>query len=59
MAIRPVPHVVRAAAELEAHGATLVAGHSAQVFHGLSGRVLFDLGAVVDGYATDPSCETT
>jgi poly-gamma-glutamate synthesis protein (capsule biosynthesis protein) len=54
MAPRPMPYVVRAAAELEAHGATMVAGHSAHVFHGLSGRVLFDLGDFLDDYRTDP-----
>src|SRR5207249_4431134 len=35
-------------------GATLVAGHSAHVFHGVQGRVLYDLGDFVDDYATDP-----
>jgi len=54
MASRPVPHVVRAAAQLVECGATLVAGHSAHVFHGLSGRVLFDLGDFLDDYRTDP-----
>ena len=49
----PVPHVRRCAAELVAAGATLVAGHSAHVFHGVAGRVLFDLGDFLDDYATD------
>lgn len=53
MASRPVPHVKRAATELEECGATLVAGHSAHVFQGLSGRVLFDLGDFLDDYQTD------
>jgi len=31
-----------------------VAGHSAHVFHGVQGRVLFDLGGFIDDYAVDP-----
>ena len=54
MTPRPVPHVRRAAEELVDAGATLVAGHSAHVFHGVSERVLFDLGDLVDDYAVDP-----
>lgn len=50
----PVPHVRRAATTLVAAGATLVAGTSAHVFHGVSSRVLYDLGDFVDDYATDP-----
>ena len=50
----PVPHVLAAAAVLEAGGATLVAGHSAHVPHGVRGRVLFDLGDFLDDYAVDP-----
>jgi poly-gamma-glutamate capsule biosynthesis protein CapA/YwtB (metallophosphatase superfamily) len=50
----PVPHVRRAARDLTASGATLVAGHSAHVFHGIEGRVLFDLGDFLDDYAVDP-----
>jgi poly-gamma-glutamate synthesis protein (capsule biosynthesis protein) len=49
----PVAHVRRAAAELIDAGATLVAGHSAHVFHGFEGRVLYDLGDFIDDYATD------
>jgi poly-gamma-glutamate synthesis protein (capsule biosynthesis protein) len=56
------PHTARwqrqAAAEMVEAGASLVAGHSAHVFHGVdweSGRpVLFDLGDAVDDYAVDP-----
>jgi poly-gamma-glutamate synthesis protein (capsule biosynthesis protein) len=44
---------VRAAAVLVERGATLVAGHSAHVFHGVSGRVLYDLGDFIDDYAVD------
>jgi poly-gamma-glutamate capsule biosynthesis protein CapA/YwtB (metallophosphatase superfamily) len=50
----PVPHVRRAAAALLEAGATLVAGHSAHVPHGVGGRVLFDLGDFLDDYAVDP-----
>src|SRR5437016_4350016 len=49
----PVPHVRAAAEELVGAGATLVAGHSAHVFQGAAGRVLFDLGDFLDDYATD------
>jgi poly-gamma-glutamate synthesis protein (capsule biosynthesis protein) len=54
MRAAPVGHVRRAAEGLEAAGATLVAGHSAHVPQGISGRVLFDLGDFVDDYAIDP-----
>jgi poly-gamma-glutamate synthesis protein (capsule biosynthesis protein) len=50
----PVPHVRRAARDLTEAGATLVAGHSAHVFHGVQGRVVFDLGDFLDDYAVDP-----
>jgi len=50
----PVPHVRRAARALVEAGATLVAGHSAHVFHGVQGCVLFDLGGFIDDYAVDP-----
>jgi poly-gamma-glutamate capsule biosynthesis protein CapA/YwtB (metallophosphatase superfamily) len=49
----PVPHVRRAAAALGEAGATLVAGHSAHVPHGVGGRVLYDLGDFLDDYAVD------
>jgi poly-gamma-glutamate synthesis protein (capsule biosynthesis protein) len=54
MASEPVPHVRRAGRTLVEAGATLVAGHSAHVFHGVEGSVLYDLGDFVDDYATDP-----
>jgi poly-gamma-glutamate synthesis protein (capsule biosynthesis protein) len=54
MASEPVPHVRAAARRLLEAGATLVAGHSAHVFHGVADRVLFDLGDFVDDYAVDP-----
>jgi poly-gamma-glutamate capsule biosynthesis protein CapA/YwtB (metallophosphatase superfamily) len=50
----PVPHARRAASVLVQAGATVVAGHSAHVFHGVEGRVLFDLGDFLDDYAVDP-----
>jgi poly-gamma-glutamate capsule biosynthesis protein CapA/YwtB (metallophosphatase superfamily) len=53
MTPRPRRHVLRAAEELVAGGATLVAGHSAHVFHGVLGRVLYDLGDFLDDYAVD------
>jgi poly-gamma-glutamate synthesis protein (capsule biosynthesis protein) len=53
MTWEPPRHVRRAAASLEQAGATLIAGHSAHVFHGIAGRVLFDLGDFVDDYRVD------
>jgi poly-gamma-glutamate capsule biosynthesis protein CapA/YwtB (metallophosphatase superfamily) len=55
MAQDPVPHVRRAAPLLLEAGATLVAGHSAHVFQGTDGAVLFDLGDFMDDYAVDAS----
>jgi poly-gamma-glutamate capsule biosynthesis protein CapA/YwtB (metallophosphatase superfamily) len=55
MAPRPRQHVREAAEELVAGGATLVAGHSAHIFHGVHGRVLYDLGDFLDDYAVDPA----
>src|SRR5919201_464166 len=43
-----------AEALLRAAGATLVAGHSAHVFHGVQDRILYDLGDFLDDYAVDP-----
>ncbi len=54
MVSHPVPHVLRSAEVLTGAGATVVAGHSAHVFHGVSGRVLYDLGDFIDDYAVDP-----
>ncbi len=50
----PVPHVRAAAEALESAGATLIAGHSAHLPHGVRGRALFDLGDFLDDYAVDP-----
>ncbi|RAY13779.1 CapA family protein [Actinomadura craniellae] len=54
MTADPLPYVRAAAADLVGAGATLVAGHSAHVFHGVTGRVLYDLGDFIDDYAVDP-----
>jgi poly-gamma-glutamate capsule biosynthesis protein CapA/YwtB (metallophosphatase superfamily) len=53
MAAEPCSYVRRAAGELVEAGATLVAGHSAHVFQGVQGRVLYDLGDFLDDYAVD------
>jgi poly-gamma-glutamate capsule biosynthesis protein CapA/YwtB (metallophosphatase superfamily) len=53
MTSEPHPRIRSAAAELRAAGATLVAGHSAHVFHGVEGRILYDLGDFLDDYAVD------
>jgi poly-gamma-glutamate capsule biosynthesis protein CapA/YwtB (metallophosphatase superfamily) len=54
MTSAPVRHVRRAADALVDAGATLVAGHSAHVPHGVAGRVLYDLGDFLDDYRVDP-----
>jgi len=54
MVTSPLPHVRAAAARLVEAGATLVAGHSAHVFHGAAPPILFDLGDFIDDYAVDP-----
>jgi poly-gamma-glutamate synthesis protein (capsule biosynthesis protein) len=53
MTSAPLPYVRQAAGALVDAGATLVAGHSAHVFHGMAGRVLYDLGDFLDDYAVD------
>jgi hypothetical protein len=57
MGDRPARWQRRAAGEMQAHGASLVAGHSAHVFHGIGwgngGPLLFDLGGALDDYAVD------
>ena len=52
MVTEPLGYVRAAADALLAAGATMVAGHSAHVFHGVYRTVLFDLGDLVDDYAT-------
>jgi poly-gamma-glutamate synthesis protein (capsule biosynthesis protein) len=54
MTTGPASYIRAAADELVAAGASLVAGHSAHVFHGARDRVLYDLGDFIDDYATDP-----
>jgi poly-gamma-glutamate capsule biosynthesis protein CapA/YwtB (metallophosphatase superfamily) len=49
----PVAAVRVAAGRLLEAGATLVAGHSAHVFQGVAGPVLYDLGDFLDDYAVD------
>jgi poly-gamma-glutamate capsule biosynthesis protein CapA/YwtB (metallophosphatase superfamily) len=53
MTTEPLPRIRPAAARLRAAGATLVAGHSAHVFHGVEDHVLYDLGDFLDDYAVD------
>jgi poly-gamma-glutamate synthesis protein (capsule biosynthesis protein) len=55
MTPQPEPHVRLTAGALVEAGATLVAGHSAHVFQGVAGPVLFDLGDFLDDYAVDPA----
>jgi poly-gamma-glutamate synthesis protein (capsule biosynthesis protein) len=54
MVAEPLRSIRAAASVLLRAGATLVAGHSAHVFHGVEGRVLYDLGDFVDDYVVDP-----
>ena len=53
MTTEPLGYIRSAAQELLSAGVSLVAGHSAHVFHGVSGNVVFDLGDFVDDYAVD------
>jgi poly-gamma-glutamate capsule biosynthesis protein CapA/YwtB (metallophosphatase superfamily) len=53
MVAEPRRRVRNAAKALVGAGATLVAGHSAHVFHGVADRVLFDLGDFLDDYAVE------
>ncbi|WP_431682807.1 CapA family protein [Kitasatospora sp. KL5] len=54
MTTRPPGRVAAAAPALLAAGATVIAGHSAHVFHGVAERVLYDMGDFVDDYAVHP-----
>ena len=54
MTASPVPHVRRAGMAFAGAGASLVAGHSAHVFHGVERAILWDLGDFLDDYAVDP-----
>lgn len=51
---RPLDYMRVAARQLSGAGATLVAGHSAHVFHGVAERIIFDMGDFVDDYAVYP-----
>jgi poly-gamma-glutamate synthesis protein (capsule biosynthesis protein) len=53
MTAEPRGYVRRAAHQLLEAGATIVAGHSAHVFHGVAPRVLYDVGDFIDDYAVD------
>ncbi len=53
MTSEPLPYVRRAGRALLDAGASLIAGHSAHVVHGVAGPVLYDLGDFIDDYATD------
>jgi hypothetical protein len=54
MTSSPLAYIRRAGRSLLEAGATLVAGHSAHVFQGVSSRTLFDLGDFIDDYRVDP-----
>jgi poly-gamma-glutamate capsule biosynthesis protein CapA/YwtB (metallophosphatase superfamily) len=54
MVAAPLSRIRRAGAWLRTAGATLVAGHSAHVFHGVTPGILYDLGDFLDDYAVDP-----
>jgi len=53
MAAEPMAHVRAAAGALLAADVTLIAGHSAHVFHGVASRVPYDLGDFLDDYRVD------
>ena len=53
MTTEPSAEIQATARELLAAGATLIAGHSAHVFHGVAPRVLYDLGDFIDDYRVD------
>jgi poly-gamma-glutamate capsule biosynthesis protein CapA/YwtB (metallophosphatase superfamily) len=53
MTSEPLLRVRSTAKTLLDAGATLVAGHSAHVFHGMAPHVIYDLGDFLDDYAVD------
>jgi hypothetical protein len=55
MTSEPTRSVRETARALLGQGATLIAGHSAHVFHGVAPRVLYDPGDFIDDYAVDAS----
>lgn len=54
MTTEPPPYIRSAASILAGAGATLIAGHSAHVPHGVAPPVLYDMGDFIDDYAVDP-----
>lgn len=54
MAAGPADYLRSAGAAFRAAGATVVAGHSAHVFHGVEDHVLYDAGDFIDDYARHP-----
>lgn len=54
MSTCPVPRVRAAGGALLEAGASLVAGHSAHVFNGVEGPIIWDMGELIDDYAVDP-----
>lgn len=54
MTPEPVSHVRNAAPKILEVGATVIAGHSAHVFQGVDGPILYDVGDFLDDYAVDP-----
>ena len=54
MAAHPLRPTRAVGSALVRAGATLVAGHSAHVFQGIEGRILYDLGDLLDDYAVEP-----
>jgi poly-gamma-glutamate synthesis protein (capsule biosynthesis protein) len=53
MTSEPSPAIRTLARRLLEADATLIAGHSAHVFHGVAPRVLYDLGDFIDDYRVD------
>lgn len=53
MTAAPQPYIRVAATILADAGATLIAGHSAHVAHGVAPPVLYDMGDFLDDYAVD------
>jgi poly-gamma-glutamate capsule biosynthesis protein CapA/YwtB (metallophosphatase superfamily) len=53
MTTTPLPYIREAAESFVEAGATLVAGHSAHVFHAAKPGVIYDLGDLMDDYVRD------
>lgn len=54
MTTEPSTEIRSAGEQLLRCGASLIAGHSAHVFHGVQGTVLYDVGDFLDDYRVDP-----